>query len=109
MIPFAAATAGVLVACGVYLLLSRNTQRLVMGFLLVSNGTNLFVLTLAGLPAGASPPIVGEAGAPHADPLPQAFILTAIVIGLGTAAFLLALAVRLHRELGSDDLPGGAP
>jgi multicomponent Na+:H+ antiporter subunit C len=105
VIGLAAALSGVLVACGLYLLLSWNVQRVALGFLLFSNGVNLIVLTSAGLPPRASAPVLGEGqGGPYADPLAQAFILTAIVIGLGMAAFLLAMAARLHLESGSDQL-----
>lgn len=107
MIGLAAIAAAVLLAAGLYLMLSSNVQLLVIGFLLLSNGVNLLVITASGLPAGAAPPLIpGSAPAPvMADPLPQAFLLTAIVIGLGMAAFLIAMAVRLHEESGSDD-PG---
>lgn len=108
MIAVAALVVGVLFAGGVYLLLSRNVQRVAIGFILLSNGVNLLVLTAGGLPRGASPPLLGRAAqGTMADPLPQAFILTAIVIGLGTAAFLLALAVRAFREWGTDEVGGG--
>ncbi|MDI1483620.1 NADH-quinone oxidoreductase subunit K [Polyangium sp. y55x31] len=108
MIALAAILAGILVACGLYLMLSRNLQRMVIGFLLLSNGVNLLVLTAAGLPARAAPPLLGEgaSGSPFADPLAQAFILTAIVIGLGMAAFLVALSTRLHEASGRDDVEG---
>lgn len=106
MIGAAALVVGVLFAVAVYQLLSRNVQRVAIGFLLLSNGVNLLVLAVAGLPARARAPLLGDAAgtAAYADPLPQAFILTAIVIGLGTAAFLLALAARTHQETGSDEL-----
>lgn len=106
MIGLSALAVGVLFAAATYLLTSRNLQRVVIGFVVLSNAANLLVLTAAGLPAGAVAPLVSEEGGrePYADPLPQAFVLTAIVIGLGGAAFLLALTARAHRELGSDDL-----
>jgi multicomponent Na+:H+ antiporter subunit C len=104
MIGHASIALGVLFAIAVYLFLSRNTQRVAMGFLILSNAVNLFVITASGLPRGASPPLVGTGKPPFADPLPQAFLLTAIVIGLGTAAFLMALAARTHAETGSDEL-----
>jgi multicomponent Na+:H+ antiporter subunit C len=105
MIGLSAIVVGVLFASAVYLMLSRNVQRVAIGFILLSNGVNLLVLASAGVPANAVPPLLGEVdGRSIADPLPQAFILTAIVIGLGTAAFLLAMAARIHRETGSDEL-----
>lgn len=98
MTVFAASCAGVLVGAGIYLLLSRDLQHVVLGFLLLSNGVNLTVLACTRIPSGASAPIVGAGAAPSADPSPQAFLLTAIVIGLGAAAFLLALAVRASQQ-----------
>jgi multicomponent Na+:H+ antiporter subunit C len=95
---------GVLFASAMYLLLSQNLQRVAIGFIVLSNAVNLLVLTAAGVPERAIPPLIGEVDGVYADPLPQAFILTAIVIGLGTAAFLLAMAARTHRELGTDEL-----
>ena len=104
MIAVAAACVALLVGAGVYLLLGPNVQRLVLGYLLFSNGVNLMVL--AGSPPlpEASAPIVGAGAGPAADPLPQAFLLTAIVIGLAAAVFLLAMAVRTYRETGRDEL-----
>ena len=107
MIGLAAMVTAVLFASAVYLLLSRNTQLMAIGFILLSNGVNLMVLTASGLPARALPPLLGgEPNGVYADPLPQAFILTAIVIGLGTVSFLLAMAARAHREMGTDELRG---
>ena len=110
MIGVAAIAAGALFAGGIYLMLSWDVQLVLMGFLLLSNGVNLFVLTASGMPAGAAPPLIQDDAVhalarPAADPLAQAFILTAIVIGVGMAAFLLAIAVRLHRETGPDEPP----
>jgi len=86
----------VLFAAGIYLMLSSETQRIVFGFLLFSNAINLAILSASGLPVDAGPPLL-PSRLPMTDPLPQAFILTAIVIGLGTAAFLLAMVIRLQR------------
>jgi multicomponent Na+:H+ antiporter subunit C len=105
MIGLASIVVGVLFGTSVYLLLSRNLQRVAIGFIILSNAVNLLVLAAAGIPAGAVPPLVGDPVQPNlADPLPQAFILTAIVIGLGAAAFLLAMAARTYDERGSDVL-----
>jgi multicomponent Na+:H+ antiporter subunit C len=99
-----------LFATSLYLMLSRNTQRVVIGFIILSNGVNLLVLSASGAPENAVPPLVDSAMAgPYMDPLPQAFILTAIVIGLGTAAFLLAMAARSYSELGTDKLSDTEP
>ncbi|MGX7730724.1 Na(+)/H(+) antiporter subunit C [Rhodococcus sp. 2H158] len=89
------ALVGVLVASGVYLLLERSIIKMLLGLLLIGNGINLLILTLAG-PAGG-PPVVGARNDLHenmADPLAQAMILTAIVITMGVAGFVLALTYR---------------
>lgn len=82
----------VLVAAGVYLLLERSLSRVVIGAVLVGNGVNLLILVAGG--AAGRPPIVGQSDEPMSDPLPQAMVLTAIVITLGLTAFLLAMAYR---------------
>ena len=89
-------TASVLVGIGVYLLLQRRLSRIIIGLGLLGHGANLLLLLSGdgGLPAFAGST---EASA-FADPLPQALILTAIVITFGVTAFLLALAYRGARE-----------
>ena len=92
-------TIGVLFAAGVYLLLERSLSRVLIGVILIGNGANLLFLVAGG--AAGRPPIVGDTDEPMSDPLPQAMVLTAIVITLGMTAFLLALAYRswqLHRH-----------
>ncbi|PRI11822.1 Na(+)/H(+) antiporter subunit C [Leucobacter massiliensis] len=93
----------VLYACGVYLLLDRTLTRVLLGFLLVGNATNLLIFLMTGSFGVA--PLVGEESAEEmSDPLPQAFILTAIVITFGVSAFLLALIYRSWRlARGLDD------
>ena len=83
----------VLYACGVYLLLERSMTRVLFGFLLVGNATNLLILIVAGRP-GAAPIYDEESTEAISDPLPQALILTAIVITFAVSAFLLALIYR---------------
>ncbi len=93
---------GVLFAAGVMLLLERTLTRVLLGVILLGNGANLVIL-LAARPGG--PPIVGVSEpAEMTDPLPQAMILTAIVIMLGMTAFLLALAYRSWRLEGRDEV-----
>lgn len=90
--------AGVLIACGVYLMLDTSMTRMIMGVTLIGNGANLLLLQSGG-PAG-SPPIIGrdsEAATNGADPLAQAMILTAIVISMSMVGFMLALAYRQYR------------
>jgi len=86
-------TVAVLYSSGVYLLLERSLTRVLLGVLLIGNATNLLLLSTAGESGG--PPIIGATDdARTSDPLPQAMVLTAIVITLGITAFVLAL---LHR------------
>lgn len=87
----------VMYACGVYLLLDRALTRLLLGFLLVGNATNLLIFLMSGS-FGAAPLIGDDVSAEEmSDPLPQAFILTAIVITFGVSAFFLALIYRSWR------------
>jgi len=84
---------GVLAASGVYLLLERSLSRIAIGVIIMGNAVNLFILVVGGPPGEA--PIVGETNpADMSDPLPQAMVLTAIVITLALTAFLLAMAYR---------------
>lgn len=95
-------TVVVLFACGVYLLLDRSLTRVLLGFLLVGNGTNLLLFLTSGNFGVA--PIAGEAEAAEmSDPLPQAFILTSIVITFGVSAFMLALIYRSWRLAQQDE------
>jgi multicomponent Na+:H+ antiporter subunit C len=97
---------GVLFAAGTTLLLERTLTRVLLGVMLLGNGANLLVLASA---EPGSPPIVGTADpAEMTDPLPQAMILTAIVITLGMTAFLLALAYRSWRLSGHDEVQDDA-
>ncbi|MFC7403534.1 Na(+)/H(+) antiporter subunit C [Georgenia alba] len=95
--------AGVLVGTGVYLLLERSLTRVVIGIALLSNGVNVLVLIAGGRAGGA--PIIGQTEpAEMSDPLPQAMILTAIVITLGLTSFLLAMAYRSWQLNGHDEV-----
>jgi multicomponent Na+:H+ antiporter subunit C len=97
--------AGIMVATGVYLILERSITKMLLGLMLFGNGVNILILTVGG-PAG-NPPIVGRSTAIHdtmADPLAQAMILTAIVITMGIAAFVLALAYRSFTLNTKDDV-----
>lgn len=92
---------GVLFAAGVYAMLERSLTRVLIGFLLLGNATNLFLLVVMGAPGIA--PFYGTATAADAsDPLPQALTLTAIVITFAVSAFLLALIYRTW-QLGQAD------
>ncbi|QYC41190.1 Na(+)/H(+) antiporter subunit C [Nonomuraea coxensis DSM 45129] len=98
LLPFAAS--GALIAAGVTLLMERSLVRVLAGVIMLGNGVNLLIVT-AGGNAGV-PPFVGAAG--MADPLPQAMVLTAIVITLGVTAFVLAMVHRSWQLTGSDEV-----
>jgi len=104
---FYAIIIGGLYAAAFYLMLRRSMVKLILGLMIFSQAVNLLIFTAAGLTRG-SPPIIpdgaGEVPAPFADPLPQALILTAIVISFGVLAFALALTRRAHAALETDDL-----
>lgn len=94
---------GVLFGTGVYLLLERSLSRVLVGVTLMGNGANLLLLVAGG--AAGGPPLVGSGPeADMADPLPQALVLTAIVITLGLSAFLLAMAFRSWQLHGHDEV-----
>lgn len=98
---------GILVACGLYLMMRRSIVKLVIGLILLSNAANLTIFVAAGLTRGAPPLVPLGAMVPPAgtaDPLPQALVLTAIVIGFGVLAFCLVMVARAHRAIGTDDI-----
>lgn len=95
------ATIVVLVTVGVYLLLERSLSRVLLGVIVLGNGVNLLFLVAGGRAGGA--PIIGQTPEDRmTDPLPEAMVLTAIVITMGVAAFILALVYRLF-VLNRDD------
>ena len=96
---------GLLTACGVYLLLRSRTFSVVLGLTLLSYAVNLFLLAMGRL-ATHRPPILASDRIDYVDPVPQALVLTAIVIGFAMTAFLIALALRARRETGSDQVDG---
>lgn len=94
---------GAFVTAGVYLLTERSLTRVLLGVILIGNGINLLFLVSGGRAGGA--PIVGATpDAEMSDPLPQAMVLTAIVITLGLTAFVLAMAYRSWQLLGHDEV-----
>ena len=95
-----------LVACGVYLLLRARTMPVILGLVLLSHGVNLALFLGGGVPASAQPPLVDGSGAERADPLPQALVLTAVVISFAMTAFAIILALRNRRSLKSDHVDG---
>ncbi len=98
---------GVLTTCGVYLLLRAQTFSLVLGLTLLSYAVNLFLFASGRLVVGR-PPVIGAGPAGYADPLPQALVLTAIVIGFAMTAFVIVLALKAKAELGTDQVDGEA-
>lgn len=94
---------GVLVATGVYLLLERSLSRIVLGLVLIGNGVNLLFM-VAGGRAGTAPLTGQSAPEDMSDPLPQAMVLTAIVITLGMVAFVLTMAYRSWQLNGHDEV-----
>ena len=99
---------GVLTGGGVYLLLRARTFPVVLGLTLLSYAVNLFLFATGRLVVGLPPVIVGgNADRILANPLPQALVLTAIVIGFAMTAFVIMLALRARAELGNDHVDGG--
>ncbi|MCB1877364.1 MAG: Na+/H+ antiporter subunit C [Chromatiales bacterium] len=96
---------GLLTACGVYLALRGRTYPVVLGLTLMSYGVNLFLFAMGRLLPGAAP-IWREGQGSYADPLPQALVLTAIVISFGMTAFVVMLSLRARAELGNDHVDG---
>jgi multicomponent Na+:H+ antiporter subunit C len=92
--------AGVLFGVSLWLLLQRSFVRILFGLILFTNAANLFVLMMSGEPSLLATPIA-RPGAVTVDPLPQALILTAIVIGFGITAYLVTLLYRLFLESGT--------
>lgn len=99
-----ALTLGLLTSCGIYLMLRARTFPVVVGLTLLSYAVNLFLFGMGRLVTGM-PAVIGRAPG-HADPLPQALVLTAIVIGFAMTAFALVLALRARGELDSDHVDG---
>ncbi len=95
--------AGILFATGVYLLLQRQLLKIIFGTALLSHGAHLFILTMGKLNRGA-PPILVEGIEDYVDPLPQALILTSIVISFGVTSFLLVLAYRAYKTNQTDNM-----
>jgi len=97
---------GFLYAAGVYMVLRRSIVKFIIGIILLSNATNLLVFISGGLIAG-NPAFLDEQvsnGQTFSDPLPQALVLTAVVIGLGIVVFTIALKYKFYEVTGTDDL-----
>ncbi len=101
-----ASAIGLLMGAGVYLILRPRTFSVIFGLTLVSYAVNLYLLATGRVRAAAAP-ILRDGVTDYADPLPQALVLTAIVIGFGMTAFLVVLALRARATLGTDHVDGG--
>ncbi|MUV39559.1 Na(+)/H(+) antiporter subunit [Lentibacillus sp. JNUCC-1] len=95
--------AGILVATAVYNLLQKQLLRIVIGTVLLSHGAHLLILTMGKLKRG-QPPILQDGISKYTDPLPQALILTSIVISFGITSLLLVLAYRTATENETDNM-----
>ncbi|MCH8531397.1 MAG: Na+/H+ antiporter subunit C [Saccharospirillum sp.] len=98
---------GIMLGCGIYLMMERHIVRFIFGLMIVSNAVNLGIFVAGRLTKG-HPPLIEEGALQlaegFANPLPQALILTAIVIGFGLLLFTMILAYRACKELGTADL-----
>ena len=103
-----AAAIGALTASGVWLLLRPRTFQVIVGLTLLSYAVNLFIFSTGGLRIGAEPILREKTGtlAQYADPLPQALVLTAIVIGFATTALLLVVILAARGLTGGDHVDG---
>lgn len=97
---------GILYAAGFYMLMRRSIFKLILGLGLLGHAANLFIFTIGRVTRG-HPPVMGSEETTltglYADPLPQAFILTAIVIGFGVQAFATVLIKRAYQTVGTDN------
>lgn len=101
-----AALVGCFIALGIYMLLSRSVIRMLLGLVVFGNGVNLLIFVAGRLTRAVAPivpPGLYQPEGPIANPLPQALILTAIVIGFAMFSFLLVLAFRAYQSLDADN------
>ena len=99
---------GLLSSCGVYLMLRARTFPVILGLTLLSYAVNLFLFASGRLVVNA-PPIISTEASHYTDPIPQALVLTAIVIGFGMTAYIVTLALRGLAESGGDHVDMPAP
>lgn len=104
---------GVMAAVAVYLIMEASFARVLFGFLLLSNAANVFLLSISGAPDGGQPPVLSTekaveqslaSGIHYVDPLPQALVLTAIVIGFGVMTYLIFLLYRIFVDAGTTNV-----
>lgn len=96
---------GVMTASGIYLVLRARTFPVVLGLTLLSYAVNVFLFVMGRLQIGQAA-IIDPAAPSYTDPLPQALVLTAIVIAFGMTAFLIVLALKARSEMGNDHVDG---
>src|SRR5690625_489958 len=94
---------GILITVGTYLLLSKNLIQIIIGTAIFTHAAHLILMTMGGLEE-KSVPLLGEEATSYVDALPQALILTSIVISFGVTAFFLVVAYRTYEELGTDNV-----
>ncbi|WP_172195220.1 MULTISPECIES: Na(+)/H(+) antiporter subunit C [Saccharibacillus] len=94
---------GILFAVGIYLILTQDLLRIVLGTSLLTHAVHLLLMTMAMLKTGSAP-LLGRGAEDIVDPLPQALILTSIVINFGITAFFLVLSYRAYQKLDTTDM-----
>jgi multicomponent Na+:H+ antiporter subunit C len=102
-----AITTGLLYGAGIYMILRRSLVKLIIGLILLGNGANLLIFLVGGIVKGKPPIIPSDSNVildSYADPVPQALILTAIVISFGLQAFAIVLIKRAYQVVKTDDL-----
>ncbi|AFJ02269.1 Na(+) H(+) antiporter subunit C [Methylophaga frappieri] len=100
-----AAMIAVMTSSGVFLVLRARTFPVVLGLTLLAYAVNVFLFAMGRLQIG-TPPVIDKSALAYTDPLPQALVLTAIVIAFGMTAFLIVLALKSRSELGNDHVDG---
>lgn len=100
-----ASTVGLLTAAGLYLMLRMRVFPVILGLSLLSYAVNIFIFA-AGRAAPGMPPIIDKAAAGYVDPLPQALVLTAIVISFGMTAVIVVMSLGAYLQSGDDRLEG---
>ena len=94
--------AGILFTVGTYLILTKNLLRIIIGVGLFTHGAHLMLMAISGLKTGAAP-IIGAGAESFTDPVPQALILTSIVISFALTAYMLVLSYRTYVQFGFEE------
>jgi multicomponent Na+:H+ antiporter subunit C len=104
MISLIALIIGVLIGTGTYLMLKKTAFKVVLGLFLYGQAANVLIVSMGGIKLGEPPILVNDSPLVYTDPLVQALVLTAIVIGFGVTAFLLVLIYRAYQTHDSDEV-----